>query len=150
MSWRIIWEMQLERWGSAQLSLSFNMRVVSCIFLFCLNCWFFPFLFLFFCSCFRCDACHASFLPPLMSQSKSKSILGKVALMVVVNLAAIIQFILFNVAIFLRKKKGDYHWFNIAYVEEYKKNNSSNDLNDVCPIFILKLMLLTYIKIFRM
>ena len=85
-----------------------------------------------------------------MSQSKSKSILGEVALMVVVNLAAIIQFILFNVAIFLRKKKGDHHWFNIAYVEEYKKNNSSNDLNDVCPIFILKLMLLTYIKNFRM
>ena len=38
--------------------------------------------------------------------------------------------------------KGDYHWFNIAYVEEYKKRNSSNDLNDVCPIFILKLTLL--------
>jgi hypothetical protein len=36
------------------------------------------------------------------------------------------------------KEKGEYHWFNIAYVEEYKKRNSSTDLNDVCPIFILK------------
>ena len=33
-----------------------------------------------------------------------------------------------------KKEKGDYHWFNIAYVEEYKKNNSSEDLKDVCPI----------------
>jgi hypothetical protein len=40
------------------------------------------------------------------------------------------------------KEKGDYHWFNIAYVEEYKKRNSSTDLNEVCPIFILKLTLL--------
>ena len=29
----------------------------------------------------------------------------------------------------------DYHWFNIAYVEEYQKKNSSNDLNDVCSYF---------------
>ena len=36
-------------------------------------------------------------------------------------------------------EKCDYHWFNIAYVEEYMKDNSNNDLNDVCPIFILKL-----------
>ena len=36
-----------------------------------------------------------------------------------------------------REENGDYHWFNIAYVEEYKKRNSSNDLNDVCPISIL-------------
>jgi hypothetical protein len=42
-----------------------------------------------------------------------------------------------------KEKKGDYHWFNIAYVEEYKKRNSGNDLNDVCPIYILKLTLLT-------
>ena len=42
------------------------------------------------------------------------------------------------------REKGDYHWFNIAYVEGYKKNNSSNDLNDVGPIFILKLVLLTH------
>ena len=41
------------------------------------------------------------------------------------------------------RRKGDYHWFNIAYVEEYKKRNSENDLNDVCPIFILKLTILT-------
>ena len=40
--------------------------------------------------------------------------------------------------------KGDYHWFNITYVEEYKKNNSIKDLNDVCPIFILILVLLTH------
>ena len=32
-------------------------------------------------------------------------------------------------------EKGNHHWFNIAYVEEYKKENSGNDLNDVCPIF---------------
>ena len=38
---------------------------------------------------------------------------------------------------YLPREKGDYHWFNIAYVEEYKKRNSSNDLNDVCPISIL-------------
>ena len=36
-------------------------------------------------------------------------------------------------------EKGDYHWFNIAYVEEYMKDNSNNDLNDVCAVFILKL-----------
>ena len=42
------------------------------------------------------------------------------------------------------REKGDYHWLDIAYVEEYKKNNSSNDLNDVCPIFILKSVLLTH------
>jgi hypothetical protein len=41
-------------------------------------------------------------------------------------------------------EKGDYHWFNIAYVEEYKKKNSNKDLNDVCPNFILELILLTY------
>jgi hypothetical protein len=31
------------------------------------------------------------------------------------------------------REKGDYHWhwFNIAYLDEYK--NTSNDLNDVCP-----------------
>ena len=29
------------------------------------------------------------------------------------------------------REKGYHHWFNIAYVEEYKKKNSSNDLNDV-------------------
>ena len=34
------------------------------------------------------------------------------------------------------KEKGDYHWFDIAYVEEYKKGNSSKDLDDVFPIFI--------------
>ena len=39
------------------------------------------------------------------------------------------------------KEKGDYHWFNIAYVEEYMKDSSINDLNDVCLIFILKLTL---------
>ncbi|KAF8811240.1 hypothetical protein BYT27DRAFT_7184620 [Phlegmacium glaucopus] len=26
--------------------------------------------------------------------------------------------------------KGEYHWFNIAYVEEYKKRNTKKDLND--------------------
>ena len=31
------------------------------------------------------------------------------------------------------RDEGDYHWFNIAYVEEYKKRNAINDLNDVCP-----------------
>jgi hypothetical protein len=36
------------------------------------------------------------------------------------------------------REKGN-HWFNIAYVEEYKKRNSSNDLNDVCPISILNI-----------
>ena len=41
------------------------------------------------------------------------------------------------------EENGDYNWFNIAYVEEYKKRNSESDLNDVCPILILKLMLLT-------
>jgi hypothetical protein len=40
------------------------------------------------------------------------------------------------------KEKGDYHWFDIAYVEEYKKRNSRKDLDDVCPIFIPKLTLL--------
>ena len=40
--------------------------------------------------------------------------------------------------------KGDYHWFNIAYVEEYKKRNSRTELDDVCPIFFLKLVLSTY------
>ena len=34
-----------------------------------------------------------------------------------------------------------YHWLNIAYVEEYKKENSGNDLNDVCSYFILILTL---------
>ena len=29
------------------------------------------------------------------------------------------------------REKGDYHWFNIAYVEEYKKKNANDDLNDV-------------------
>ena len=32
------------------------------------------------------------------------------------------------------RSKGDYHWFNIAYVEEYKKKNTTQDLNDVCPL----------------
>ena len=41
------------------------------------------------------------------------------------------------------REKGDYHWLNIAYVEEYKKNNSINDLNDVCSTFFLELTLLT-------
>ena len=50
--------------------------------------------------------------------------------MVVVNLSATIRFILLNAAI--------HHWFNNGYVEEYKKRNSSNDLNNVCLIFILK------------
>ena len=40
--------------------------------------------------------------------------------------------------------KGDYHWFNIAYVEEYKKRNSSKELDDVWIIFILKYFLLIY------
>ena len=44
--------------------------------------------------------------------------------------------------------KTDYHWFNIAYVEEYKKRNSSKELDDVCTIFILKYFLLIY-EIFR-
>ena len=43
------------------------------------------------------------------------------------------------------QEKGDYHWFNIAYVEEYKKRNTISDLNDVCLIFIFKLTLLTLI-----
>ena len=30
------------------------------------------------------------------------------------------------------REKGVYHWFNIAYVEEYKKKNTNGDLNDVC------------------
>ena len=34
------------------------------------------------------------------------------------------------------KEKGNYHWFNIAYVEEYTKTNSINDRNDACPIFV--------------
>ena len=38
-----------------------------------------------------------------------------------------------------RKEKGNYHWFNIAYVEEYKKDDSSKELKDVCPNFILEL-----------
>ena len=42
------------------------------------------------------------------------------------------------------REKGDHHWFNIAYVEEYKKESSDNELNDVCPIFILKLTLWTH------
>ena len=42
------------------------------------------------------------------------------------------------------KERGDYHWFNIAYVEEYKKRNSNGDLNNVCPIFVLKLMSLNF------
>lgn len=33
------------------------------------------------------------------------------------------------------REKGDYNWFNITYVEEYKKRNPNTDLNDVCPIF---------------
>ena len=37
------------------------------------------------------------------------------------------------------RENGDNHWFNIAYVEEYQKENSGNDLNDVCPNFILML-----------
>ena len=35
------------------------------------------------------------------------------------------------------QRKEDYHWFNIAYVEEYKKNNTIKDLNDVCPLSFL-------------
>ena len=42
------------------------------------------------------------------------------------------------------KERGDYHWFNIAYVEEYKKRNSNGDLNNVCSIFVLKLMSLNF------
>ena len=38
---------------------------------------------------------------------------------------------------------SNYHWFDIAYVEEYKKRNTIDDLNHVCPIFILRLTLLT-------
>jgi len=41
------------------------------------------------------------------------------------------------------RENGDYHWFNIAYVEEYKKRNSESDLKDVCAISILKLTSLT-------
>jgi hypothetical protein len=37
------------------------------------------------------------------------------------------------------KEDKDYHWFNIAYVEEYKKKNTQNNLNDVC-VLILKLI----------
>ncbi|KAF8813210.1 hypothetical protein BYT27DRAFT_7239461, partial [Phlegmacium glaucopus] len=34
------------------------------------------------------------------------------------------------------QEKGEYHWFNIAYIEEYKKNNTKKDLNDnVLKIF---------------
>ena len=40
--------------------------------------------------------------------------------------------------------KGDYHWFNIAYVEEYKKKNSRKDLNDVCSLLILILKTSVY------
>ena len=32
-------------------------------------------------------------------------------------------------------KLRDYHWFNIAYVKEYKKN-TIKDLNDVCPLYL--------------
>ena len=46
------------------------------------------------------------------------------------------------------REKGDHHWFNIAYVEEYKKESSDNELNDVCPNFILKLTLWTQL-VFR-
>ena len=38
--------------------------------------------------------------------------------------------------------KGDYHWFNIAYVEEYKKRDSRKDLNDVYPLCTLHLLFL--------
>ena len=37
------------------------------------------------------------------------------------------------------RDKGEYHWFNIAYVEGYKKRNTRSDLNNVCLFFILKL-----------
>ena len=42
-----------------------------------------------------------------------------------------------------KEKKSNYHWMNIAYVEEYKKRNTVNELNDVCPILIFKKTLLT-------
>ena len=37
----------------------------------------------------------------------------------------------------------DYHWFNIAYVEEYKKKNTIKDLNDVRPLSFLNYLCLT-------
>ena len=40
--------------------------------------------------------------------------------------------------------KGDYHWFNIAYAEEYKKKNTLKDRNDVCLPFIPKSTSSTY------
>ena len=43
------------------------------------------------------------------------------------------------------RDKGEYHWFNIAYVEEYKKRNTRSDLNDVCLPFILSLTWFTII-----
>jgi hypothetical protein len=43
------------------------------------------------------------------------------------------------------RDKGEYHWFNIAYVEEYKKRNTRSDLNDICLFFILKLTWFTLI-----
>jgi hypothetical protein len=45
---------------------------------------------------------------------------------------------------FRSRDKGKYHWFNIAYVEEYKKRNTRRDLNNVCLFFILKLTWFTH------
>ena len=42
----------------------------------------------------------------------------------------------------LTKRKKLNYWFDIAYVEEYKKKNSRKDLNDVCPSFTPNLALL--------
>jgi hypothetical protein len=39
---------------------------------------------------------------------------------------------------------GEYHLFNIAYVEEYKKKNTRTELDGVCPIFILRITLLAH------
>ena len=38
----------------------------------------------------------------------------------------------------------DYHWFNIAHAEEYKKKNTLKDRNDVCLHFILKSTLFSH------
>ena len=40
--------------------------------------------------------------------------------------------------------KEDYHWFNITHAEEYKKNNTLKDRNDVCLPFIPKSTSFTY------
>ena len=43
------------------------------------------------------------------------------------------------------RDKGEYHWFNIAYVEEYKKRNTRSELSNVCLPFILSLTWFTII-----